>query len=50
MLLHEATLRLLGHFERCEGFTIDELACRVDRLVPRLGLERDILAANQIDL
>lgn len=50
VLVHEATLGLLGHFKSCKRFAVDELAGRVDWLVPRLSLERDILAAYQVDL
>jgi len=50
MFVHEATLGLLRHFERCERFAIEELAGRIDRLVPRFGLEGDVLAANQVYL
>ena len=50
MPMHEATGRLLWQFQRCEAITINEVACCINGLVAWLRLERDVLAAHEVDL
>ncbi len=50
VLVHESTMRLLGHVKSLERVSVQELQGGFDWLVFWLGFERDVFHGHQVDL